>query len=234
MDDMPALFGSAYNQFSLKNLSGLSIWLRADLGITLNGSTVASWGDLSGNGRTVSQADPTKQPTFVASSSTFNGKPCVRSDGSNDVLASSVNVWPATSYTLMAVLATVSGSSGEYFANPGVGGNSPEHFYGAAETTFQRFNGVSKTLTSATKTIVTYTVSGANEALYVNGGGVVTGSSAPTASAALLNLFGVGATPLLPRSFNLAEFAIWSRVLASYEQRKGERYMGARYAITLA
>lgn len=221
--------------FSPKDISGLTIWLRADsTAVTLNGGNVSNWADQSGNGKDVSQATAAKQPLYVASSANFNNKPCIRSDGINDVLESSVNVFPGASYTLFAVLATISGSSGEFFCNPFVGGDSPTHFYGGTETTFQRFSGVSKTLTSQTKTIVTYTVATADETLSLNGGTETTGSSAPTATASKLNLFGVGATPLLPRSFELAEFLMYSRVLSSTEQRYIQVGLASRYAITLS
>lgn len=54
--------------------------LRADRGITLNGSTVSAWSsyDTSGDAnRTVSQATASQQPTYVASNSSFNNKPTV-------------------------------------------------------------------------------------------------------------------------------------------------------------
>lgn len=228
------LFGNS-TTFSPKSLSGLVIWLRGDASsITLNGSNVANWADQSGNGKDVSQSNATKQPLYTSSSSVFNNKPCIRGDGINDVLESSVNVWPGASFSLFAVLATVSGGTGEFFSNPSVGGDSACHFYGATETTFQRFNGVSKTLTSQTKTIVTYTVATANETLSLNGGTEATGSSAPTAVASKLDLFGVGATPLLPRSYDLAEFILYDRVLSSSEKRYVQLGLATRYAITLS
>ncbi len=45
--------------------SGLLLRLRADLGIVMNGSNVATWQDQSGNGNDMFQSDPTKQPTVT-------------------------------------------------------------------------------------------------------------------------------------------------------------------------
>lgn len=48
------------------NLSGCVLWLRADLGITLNGSDVSAWADQSGQGRDVSQGTAANQPAYNA------------------------------------------------------------------------------------------------------------------------------------------------------------------------
>lgn len=49
-----------------RDLSPL-LWLRADRGITLNGSDVAAWADQSGNGYDFAQTAAGKQPAFTAS-----------------------------------------------------------------------------------------------------------------------------------------------------------------------
>lgn len=52
--------------FSPSDISGLSLWLKADAGVTLNGATVSAWADQSGNGRNVSQGTAGSQPTYNA------------------------------------------------------------------------------------------------------------------------------------------------------------------------
>ena len=47
-------------------LSNLSLWLKADAGVTTNGTSVLSWSDLSGNGGDVTQGDPADQPEVIA------------------------------------------------------------------------------------------------------------------------------------------------------------------------
>ena len=67
-------------QFSPGNLSGLSLWLKADAGVTLSGSDVAAWADQSGNGKnSTSQINP----TFVSNAK--NGKPALAFAGSRMV-----------------------------------------------------------------------------------------------------------------------------------------------------
>jgi len=53
--------------------SGLSLWLKADAGVTLSGSNVTAWADQSGNGRNASPVDV--NPTY--NSSDLNSKPTI-------------------------------------------------------------------------------------------------------------------------------------------------------------
>jgi hypothetical protein len=62
-------------QFSPGNLTGLSLWLKADAGVSLSGSNVTMWSDQSGNGRNASPVDVASYPTF--NSSDLNSKPTI-------------------------------------------------------------------------------------------------------------------------------------------------------------
>lgn len=57
-------------------ISGNVLWLRSDLGITLNGSDVSAWADQSGLARNVSQGTPSKQPAYMTGGQ--SGKPFLR------------------------------------------------------------------------------------------------------------------------------------------------------------
>lgn len=65
--------------------SSLALWLRADKGVSLNGSSVTAWADLSGNGRDFSQGTASKQPTINATG--LGGRPAVVFDGVNDIVS---------------------------------------------------------------------------------------------------------------------------------------------------
>lgn len=53
--------------FSPADIANLGLWLRSDLGITLNGSDVSAWADQSGSGNNVSQGTASRQPAYNAS-----------------------------------------------------------------------------------------------------------------------------------------------------------------------
>jgi hypothetical protein len=62
---------------SLIPTSGLSLWLKADAGVTLGGSYVAAWADQSGNGNNTDDAgNEDYRPLFV--NNVVNGKPAIR------------------------------------------------------------------------------------------------------------------------------------------------------------
>ena len=64
--------------------TGLQLWLKADAGVTLNGSKASRWADQSGNGNDAIQPDLPRQPLLVKDA--LNGKPTIRFDGLDDRL----------------------------------------------------------------------------------------------------------------------------------------------------
>lgn len=65
-------YGDARPVWTPLSLPSLYFWLRGD-DVTLNGATVSSWNDKSGNARHWSQANAALQPTYTASA--INGQP---------------------------------------------------------------------------------------------------------------------------------------------------------------
>jgi PKD repeat protein len=85
----PCLLGGTSPVFSLQSVviaDSLRLWLRADRGVTLNGSTVSSWADQSSNNLNATQSTAANQPTFVSTNPTLNGLSSLRFDGTNDLL----------------------------------------------------------------------------------------------------------------------------------------------------
>jgi hypothetical protein len=70
---MPTTAGRVPANGKIPLTSGLQLWLRSDLGITI-GTGVSAWADQSGNGNNVVQATGSKQPTYSASDAAFNGQ----------------------------------------------------------------------------------------------------------------------------------------------------------------
>jgi len=86
--------------FSPASLSGLSLWLKADAGVTLSGSNVTAWADQSGNGfNAIGNVVDGVNPTFV--SNVRNGKPALRFGSNGDA-------------TVLRTAPTTFGNSGEF------------------------------------------------------------------------------------------------------------------------
>ena len=82
---------SSLPSFVPTSLTNCQIWLDASDSstITMNGSTVASWRDKTGNGFNVSQSTTASQPTVGTNSIVFNGSTSLQYSGSVGIFGSS-------------------------------------------------------------------------------------------------------------------------------------------------
>lgn len=71
-----------------KRLSNLTLWLRADLGVSTSGSSVIQWNDQSGNGYNFTQSAGSTAPTVTASWQ--NSKPALAFNGTQYMSLASV------------------------------------------------------------------------------------------------------------------------------------------------
>jgi len=71
--DIALSIQASTKSFSPKNISGLSLWLKSDAGVTLSGSNVTAWADQSGNGNDVN--DVANMPMLV--NNFINGYPAI-------------------------------------------------------------------------------------------------------------------------------------------------------------
>jgi hypothetical protein len=91
--------------FSPKAYSGLKAWYKADLHVSLDvgdPTIVTGMGDQSGNSLTISQGTTANQPHLLNPDSSLNGKRSVDYDG-GDYLASSSNIDLSSAYTIVVV-----------------------------------------------------------------------------------------------------------------------------------
>lgn len=66
------------------DITGLQLWLKADVGITESGGAISLWEDQSGNNRDADQPNVTLRPNYVTGA--LNGLPVVRYDGTGETL----------------------------------------------------------------------------------------------------------------------------------------------------
>lgn len=94
--------------FDPRSISGLAMWLDASksANVLLNGSTVSTWYDRSGNGRDATQQTAGSQPTFT--SNARNGLSALTFGGSQFM---SVAAFPVTTYAAGALVISFSGNN---------------------------------------------------------------------------------------------------------------------------
>ena len=88
---------------------GLSLWLKADAGVTADGSgKVSEWADQTPNGNNAYQSNTGNQPTLVTTRTDLNGKPVIRFDGSSTYLdvTDTPSIKPTQAITVIALAQT--------------------------------------------------------------------------------------------------------------------------------
>jgi hypothetical protein len=100
----PRLLRPRATGFNPKSISGLAAWYDASVAssITLNGSTVSQWSDLSGNSRHQVQASASLQPNYNATG--LNGKGTLTTTGTQWMQASAFESSASGAYTALMVI----------------------------------------------------------------------------------------------------------------------------------
>lgn len=228
-------------------LVGCALWLRADIAVTKDGSNkISVWGDGSGRGNAASQSNPTWQPTWVAAGWP-NGQPAVQFTGATPTWFTTPSISLGSQTLILAM--KMSGTAGYILAHNTSDPNNESWLYGTSRgpscmvgrggVYAQKDKGAGWAVDN-TPRIVSMVFGGtaSSLAMYINGvaqtltdtstgdpGGSV--SSGPIAIGA--NIVGGG-----PSTGLIAEVAVFSRSLPAIERQRVERYMGARYGISVA
>lgn len=101
--------------------AALKLWLRSDLGITLNGSTVSAWADQSGYGNNVTQGTGAQQPTLVTSDARFGGAQSIDFTTSGTNLTSANNVIVTVPLTIYIIVYALNPVSSQINYSDGIG-----------------------------------------------------------------------------------------------------------------
>lgn len=231
--------------FSPRNLSGCALWLRSDLGITLDaraGNAVTGWADQSGNARDATQTATGSEPPYVQGA--VNGLPALKGDGSSKFMTTpSFSIGASTSiFTVVQPLTTTQSgyariveqdNNTTYYLGVTLGGTAYKLIvadgtspYGAAETgTVQ----LAPSIVSAT-----YDVSSGVGTIYENGASAVPYAfgTTPSGSQPLYLLRYQAASAEFWNGY-LAEVIVYSRALTPNELLRVHRYLGGRYGIAV-
>jgi hypothetical protein len=235
----------ATSKFLPSGLSGLSLWLKADAGVTLSGFNVTAWADQSGNGRNMLSDFSTPDISFVSSVAGFNNKPVIRfsiSNNNGDVGLSNSNTFTGKSFFIVYKLSSITGFDFSIpFENTliNVYTNQPdqERAFGGYYNAFYDSNTISTLGTTYLRSVLTD--DGQNINYFINGdsdGGTTEGLGSITRDYIVIGnggARGAGPNPSINQPFqgDLAEIICYNRVLNTSERKQVEAYLNTKYAI---
>ncbi len=219
--------------------TNVSLWLDAGDAATLvlNGSTISTWQDKSGNGRHATQGTAGNQPTDTANG--LNGKHVVRFDGTTDFLNVNLDflagvshaafiVTKPTTYTDIYGAATGSSSSNSLHVGFITSANYRMNYWGNDWN-----GGISANFRAGNANLLNYIwTSGSNKEIFANGSSEGTSGSAgvmgPMAGGGRLsNVVGHGYY-----GGDMAEFIMVTGTVTVATREKFEGYLAHKWALT--
>jgi len=226
--------------------SGLGLWLKADAGVKLNGSTVSKWTDQSGAGAHAVQSNASAQPRLALSA--VNGKPALQFDGTADSMNFQMAVNGLTGMTIFVVNSnTVAKDGGAYGVyNSVMYWNESADWGGVFVSPFQNVvkyefgSGQANNLPAYKRpasigpafTLTTAMKNQTTESLYVGGQLVLTQTGKRAAIANTLSTGNLGMGYLNTRfAGSIAEILVYKRALSSTERQQVEQYLKAKYGL---
>ena len=234
--------------FSPADLTGLSLWLKADAGVTLSGSDVTAWADQSGNGNNA-RSSPGSRPTFVSPFS--NGKPAIEFDGQGQIMqiadANSLDFLNMSSFIVLEYIGQGTGNNIVYIKNANAGDPEDQAMYGLIGSNGETLVSFSMnvggwsdyqtsiSIANAIPKILSMTYDGTDQNVYSNGGFSDTfsiGGDIAT-STGLLQIGGYNQSFDAAEYFygRIAEVIMYDRAVNGAELQQVETYLNAKYAI---
>lgn len=209
------------------NIANCKIWLRADLGITLNGSTVSQWNDQSGNSNNASQGTAAKQPTYTASDSSYGNQPTLTFASASSQEMALVSLQPNQPYTAYAVCESTSGATNQ--AVIGDGNPTTLYYISGTPLVFAGSN-LSSGINTRVKAALCGVFNTTTSAIYVN-----SSTAAASGNAGSINPSGtlsIGAFGTNSDFLNgkIAEIIVYSGAHNSTQVSTVFSYFSARYA----
>lgn len=227
--------------FSPKSISGLVGWWDASNApsVTLTGGFVSQWDDLSGGGLHLTQTVEANRP----GTATVNGRQAVDFDGSNDHLFTSSTAIVRTIFNVH-VIDTANVAQSIYHTQSGTGVTdlrmhllySSLNEYRSQSVAFVTNQGVSGGSRTANPRLSAFTFSGSASTGRLDGS-VLGGTTAAAGSdnvGVWLGIRRIGSTNSLPLDGKICEHILYDRVLTATEIGAVEKYLSAKWGVTLA
>lgn len=230
-----------FTLYKPQEIGGLALWLSADSAITTdeNGS-VSRWGDLSGNGKHLSQQLPESRPAFADKS--LNLKPTVRFDGINDFMTGQ-NLYADEKELSIFVVHKFSGSrknKGQFILNQAGDAGNKYSLHSIANKNFQlvydsyppKSAGAGDTQYGSDFFRLTSVVAGnGNSSIYTNGEVNQKKTSEDYTGIETEFVIGNRSSDFTDSWFagDIAEILIFKRALSAKEQKNIESYLFTKY-----
>lgn len=241
-DGMRRTDGSA--AFAPTSVSGLALWLRADMGVTtVAGPKVSAWADQSGFARDFAQAVDARRPGYTASSASFNGQPCLNYTAAQILTALASLPAFASGTTIVMAIANTPNQSTVLFENGtgatangcGVYIDNPVRYRGLYHNPlgfFTQFGYLAPPASSSMAVTIDPTVAAANQ-VRVYDDDVVGASIGAAAVAGTIdsNPWSLGARSVLtaPATADIAEVIMYNRILTATERTALYLYQQQRF-----
>lgn len=223
--------------FSPSGLSGLFLWLRSDLGITLNSGKVSSWADQSGNGNTVTQGTAANQPPYTSSGGGGN-KPFLQYTGQSAMALDNNAVTLAQPFEAFITIhqdAALGGAGTTYLLDIGAGGSTGA-IVQVSQSTQINFGGGGSSLSvslSVADHIIDAQWNGASSSIGIDGGAPVVASASHAETISQIHVGQAGGQATFGANANFYEIILYSRILSAGDRLSVSRYLGNRYAISV-
>ena len=237
---------SVESAFRPTQLPSCVLWLRADLGITLNAGNVSAWANQGSAAGSASQGTGTSQPTYTTTGFGATSQPYLSFDATSDYLDLTTVGSLGTAYTFVFAVRYRSYTASNCIAsvvNSGLAdynnattailghvnaGTGLEHYVNGAR-------GVATRPTANTAAIVSMVQNATVSDVYVNGTVGTQVGNTGALNAAMIR-FGARSIPGVSNysRIDLAEAIGFGRALSAAELLNLHRKLGAFYGITVA
>jgi len=251
----PFQLGNVTAPFSPTDLSGLSLWLKANAGVTLSGSNVTAWTDQSGNGNnaSVNSGDPLFENNVI------NNNPAIFFDGASTLITEEflpiIKTTPITMFGVIKANRNSVRQNGEdarwlmnvtnindyiFGFNFGPYGESPitASLMVGNSSDFEDVIQDSQQFGEPEVALCCGTNDGTTITFYKNGSSKGTLATSPYSSSSNYGSFGIGAqinpnegNPVIQAVCYVAEVIIYNRSITTSERQQVESYLNTKYAI---
>ena len=216
------------------------LWLKADNGVTVSGSNVTAWQDMTSYNNSASQSTSGLQPTFTSSAA--NGLPAVTFNGSQ-YMTFGPGFAGFSGCTIFLVTNPTSVSAGATFFDFGNGGASNDISAtqpSSTDLTYYCYNGSTPTSLAATSAVTTgqyqlITIaqdSSGNTTISTNTSADASGSMhQPSYTTRSNNYLGTDASTTYSFNGSICELIVIPNLLSASQTQKIQAYLYARYGI---